>query len=246
MHRVPTRWHERRLPIVAVVIAVHALIAWLIVSGLAVSLVRDAGEALDLIEPPAPVALAEDPELDAPEPEGADSAPDFVAEPVPVSAPPPEIELEAPPPPIVAAPASGEGRETDSGAAEQAGDGAGGGGEGFGRGSGLSGSGTGAGIVRAQKIAGEITHRDYPRASRQAREGGTVIAHYTVLPNGRVTNCRVVRSSATSALEVTTCRLIEERFRYRPATNSRGEAVEDITGWQQDWCLNRDGGICRR
>jgi protein TonB len=37
-----------------------------------------------------------------------------------------------------------------------------------------------------------------------------------------VTGCRVTRSSGSRALDSTTCRLIEQRFRFRPSRDALG------------------------
>ena len=66
---------------------------------------------------------------------------------------------------------------------------------------------------------------DYPsRALREEREGITRFS-VTVGTNGRVTNCRVTGSSGHSDLDQTTCRLIERRARFNPATDGNGDEV---------------------
>ncbi|MGB7405445.1 MAG: energy transducer TonB, partial [Pacificimonas sp.] len=99
---------------------------------------------------------------------------------------------------------------------------------GFGRG--------GGGVTRAEKIAGTITDDDYPRAARQRRSEGEVTVNYDITTGGRVVNCRVVGPSGDVDLDATTCRLIRERFRYRPATRA-GQPVADVAGWRQSWWL---------
>ncbi len=60
---------------------------------------------------------------------------------------------------------------------------------------------------------------------------------FTIEASGRVSGCRISRSSGDAALDSTTCRLIEARFRFRPATNARGEPVASPYGWRQSWWL---------
>ena len=69
--------------------------------------------------------------------------------------------------------------------------------------------------------------------------GGEVEVRFTIEATGRVTGCRVSRSSGDASLDATTCRLIEERFRFKPATNAAGEAIRSPYGWRQSWWLER-------
>lgn len=166
------------------------------------------------------------------EPEGASGAEAAEATPKEISAPPARIpKKEDPVPPV-----SSTGDETRSGAAEQ-GAGTGGGGPGVGTGSG--GQGTGSGGVpferHAEKIAGEIRARDYPRSSVQDRDGAYVIVHFTVNPDGTTRDCRVRRSSGNAEVDRITCQLVIERFRYRPAIDGNGNPTSEKVGWKQWW-----------
>lgn len=133
------------------------------------------------------------------------------------------------PAPIVAllpsAPASGGG----SGTGPAVGSGAGGGSGGEGHGSGGEG---GADLVQ---IAGEILPSDYPRDLRERGIGGRVGIVFTVGTNGRVTSCTVTRSSGVPELDALTCRLIQQRFRYRPSTDRYGRPIPDEVEGEHDW-----------
>lgn len=168
--------------------------------------------------------------------EGAASAANRRSKATPVVVPQPMVRLEVPPP-IVAAPVAGAGSDASAGAADIEGPGTGSGGEGVGTGSGLQGGGSGAGGSSARWIKGRIKDSDYPREASEAKAGGTVVVHFDVRTDGRVHNCRVISSSGNLALDQTTCRLIEKRFRYKPATDARGRPVPDVAGWRQDWWL---------
>ena len=64
---------------------------------------------------------------------------------------------------------------------------------------------------------------DYPsRALREEREGVTRFS-VSIGPDGRVTSCQVTGSSGHPDLDDTTCRLIQRRARFRPATDGNGE-----------------------
>jgi protein TonB len=66
---------------------------------------------------------------------------------------------------------------------------------------------------------------------------GSVAVRFTVEPSGRVSGCTVIRSSANEELDSTTCRLIEQRFRYRPARDSEGRPVPEVISRTFDWLL---------
>ncbi|WP_242446030.1 energy transducer TonB [Sphingopyxis lindanitolerans] len=112
------------------------------------------------------------------------------------------------------------------------------GGGGNGTGAGGSGTGTGGGSKAAWR-SGTINDRDYPRDAARAKIGGEVEVRFTIQPTGRVTGCRVARSSGDASLDATTCRLIEDRFRFRPATNGAGDPITSAYGWRQSWWLEK-------
>lgn len=95
------------------------------------------------------------------------------------------------------------------------------------------GSGGGAGrITPPVRIAGELTNADYRAARAPTGAAGTVVVGFTVRANGRADTCRVIRSSGYAAFDEATCRLIERRFRYRPA--------EDESARPVDWEIRTD------
>lgn len=137
---------------------------------------------------------------------------------------------------VVTAPVASSGSATDSGAAA-AGAGSGAGGAGQGTGAGNSGAGTGGGLAqKAVKLSGDINStRDYPPDPEGRRLGSSVIVVLTVLTDGRAGGCRVVRPSADPLADAATCRLAMQRFRFRPATDAAGKAVQSSFGWKQSW-----------
>lgn len=145
-------------------------------------------------------------------------------------------------PPVVIATRTGSSIGGTGGAvsagARDAGNGTGAGGQGKGAGSGAAGSGTGGGgmAVKAVKTAGDINAaRDYPPATRKQRLGDYVIIALTVGVDGRVKSCRIHRASRDPQSDQITCRLAQERFRFRPAMDAAGNPVESVYGWQQRW-----------
>lgn len=208
-------------------------------SGLDLDVVRKASDAIAAITLPAPpppreeVAPAKTPSEKA---SGKASAANRHAKAAAVAAPPPKLPPIAPP--IAAAPRSGAGNDASAGATPDPGPGSGAGGRGDGTGAGGAGSGTGGG-TRAVWRSGTIRDRDYPREASRAKTGGEVEVRFTIEASGRVSGCRVTRSSGDASLDRTTCDLIEERFRFKPATNAAGEPVASQYGWRQSWWLER-------
>lgn len=226
------------------VAAIHGLFGYALIHGLGFQVVRGEDEILKVFdvsrEPPPPPPVEEKPpavRTDAAE--GAASPPNIRSKPSPVAAPPPKVVLKVPPP-VVAAPDPAAGSDRSAGAAEVAGPGTGAGGEGTGTGSGRAGSGTGGGGIatRPQYLEGRIVNADFPRAlERKKGAARTVLAHFTVRADGRVSGCKVVKSSGDGELDAATCRLIEARFRYAPARDRQGQAVADVMGWKQVWWI---------
>jgi len=137
------------------------------------------------------------------------------------------LPIEAPPSKFIiaesfAAPSAGEGTDVADGA-NQEGTGAGAGGEGSGSGSG-DGSGRGR-ISPAVRIEGAIKDADYPREARNQHAEGTVVIGFRVRTDGRVDQCQVISSSGHFILDRLTCRLVAERFRFRPAMQADGTPI---------------------
>jgi protein TonB len=216
---------------------IHALLGYLLVTGLGFDPVRHASETLaafDVTEPLPPPETAPEPERAAAREEGAAAPPALEARPSPVVAPPPVVPVASP---VIAAPVASQSSAPTSGAAPVAGPGTGGGGVGVGTGSGGAGDGPGGGggAVRARQIAGAISPRDYPDGARRAGATGAVTVRFTVGADGRARGCAVAISSGRGDLDATTCRLIEARFRYRAARDAAGRAVAEERGWRQTW-----------
>ncbi len=119
------------------------------------------------------------------------------------------------------------GSDRTQGASNVVGPGTGAGGIGTGTGSGGSGSGTGGGgsggIATRPSVVRGITNRDYPNeVSRYWPRGGAVFIAVRVLPNGRATDCKINRSIGIPAIDQWTCKLVEERAVFRPATDVNG------------------------
>jgi protein TonB len=197
-----------------------------LLSGFRVDLARPAEAVQRLIDialpkpppvtpPPRPKPAPEAAPKAAPKPPGGSPGPR------PARAPPSVAPVIAVRP--IAAPSGGG---VGTGPALGAGAGGGAGGNGYGQ----EGGGT-----DLEQIGGAITQRDYPRDLRERGIGGRVGVLFTVEPSGRVGSCSVTRSSGVPELDVLTCRLIQQRFRYRPSTDRFGRPIEDEVEGEHEW-----------
>ncbi len=173
----------------------------------------------------------------APEPAGGAGAAGKKAVPRAVKAPEPKIPIARAP-----APKASSTGNADSSGARDAGAGSGAGGAGSGTGSGAGGSGTGGGQARPlAKTSGEISAvRDFPRATRDKREGTAVVVEMTVGADGRARDCRVVIPGGDPEADRIVCRLAEARFRFRPRLDAAGNPVTARYRWRQRWWNPRD------
>ncbi|PZU10818.1 energy transducer TonB [Sphingomonas sp.] len=152
-----------------------------------------------------------------------------------VAAPP---VLPVAPPPLVAAPAPDIGMAANSGASDRPGPGRGAGGQGEGAGGGGRG-GDGDGTP-PRWIRGRLSFRDLPADLRATGWNGKVGVRYAVGTDGRVTDCRIDRTSGIPVVDGLTCRLIEDRFRFRPARDEDGSPVRSVIVESHEWIVQRE------
>lgn len=234
-----------RIATIAAVLAIHLGLAFALVnlSGpVREALPQDVVDIFDVTEPPSPPPIVEeipDPAETRPErEEGAASAKNIESKATPVVAPKPPISLPIPVP-IPVAKTPGQGSESTQGASDVVGSGTGAGGQGTGIGSGGAGSGTGGGGIGGQAsrpvlISPKLTTGNYPRdVSRLWPRGGSVAIAFRVQLDGRVTDCKVNRSSGVPVLDQWTCRLAETRLRFRPAKDDQGRPYVTWYGYIQ-------------
>jgi protein TonB len=224
----------------------HALLGYALLIGLRGDFAaRPAAEGLKLIslrEMPPPPPIVSIPDKPTQSEEGAAAPPSLKANPTPVVAP----RTPLPVPPVMATVEKAlpvpPGTDASAGVFTVPGIGSGTGGEGMASGSGGSGTGSGGGGARpAQRLSGALANRDYPRAALRARAQGSVAVRYTIRTDGLVEDCRILRSSGHFELDDTTCRLIERRFRYRPALDRSGRPVPAFESKSYDWYLPSGG-----
>lgn len=78
---------------------------------------------------------------------------------------------------------------------------------------------------------------DYPPDSLRANEQGTTGFTVTVDTQGRVNDCRISASSGSPRLDETTCRLVTQRARFTPATDSKDNPLEGTYANRVRWVL---------
>jgi periplasmic protein TonB len=227
------------------VLIVHALLAFAFLRSLGLELPVPPAvlRLIDLAPPPPPPPVAPRPQARerSRRAEGAASPPNLESRRTEIVAPPPVLP---PPPNIITAPTPDVGADPSAGAANVPGPGTGSGGQGNGTGSGRwgngpggggDGDGDGGGFTRPRHIRGDIRDRDYPAAAGEAGVGGTVSVIYTVETDGRATHCAITHSSGSAELDDTTCRLIEQRFRFRPSLDPFGRPVRSRIVQDHSW-----------
>jgi periplasmic protein TonB len=222
-----------RAKAIAAVIAVHAGLAAIILTGLNVRLVSQAVERLTTInikEPPPPPVRPPKP---APKPQQAKKpagAPAPKAEPSPIVAPRPKLPL---PSPIPAAKIAGVGSASSSGA----------GSSGTGTGTGGNGNGPGGGgyadfsRFTPARLVRNLSRGDYRLIAGGRMPAGAAMVSLLVQPSGLPSNCRIVRSSGDPYVDSGLCPLIVERLRFRPALDDRGRPVPYQLQYVATWRL---------
>ncbi len=236
----------------AMVAGIHVVLAFVLINispDARRQLPEEVVEIFDVTDPPPPpeeevIKLQPEEEQSAPkEEEGAASAENIRSQATPIASPRPPIALPVPVP-IPVSPTPRQGSDPTQGASDRPGPGTGAGGVGTGTGSGGSGSGTGGGgsggIATRPAVIRGITNRDYPEdVARYWPRGGAVFVAVRVLPNGRATDCKINRSIGVPAIDQWTCRLVEQRATFRPATDANGRPVAAWFGYVQQEARRR-------
>ena len=211
----------------AAVILVHAALAFAILNGLNVPVVRQAVERMTTIDireptPPPPVR----PPRPAPRPSQAKKpagAPAPKAEPTPVAAPQAKLPV---PSPIPAAKIAGTGTAAASGTGTS----------GAGTGAGGTGNGPGGGgyadysRFTPARLISNIPNFEYGRLASTGIPSGLVGVIILVNRDGSASNCRIARSSGDSSIDNLVCQLTTRYVRFAPARDPDGRPVaQDIT-----------------
>jgi protein TonB len=216
---------------IAAVIAVHAALAAIILTGLNGRIVTQAVESLktfDLRRPPPPPPEPPPPARRAERAKLEEGAAGKKAEPSPVVAPQPKLPL---PSPIPAASVAGTGNAPSQGAAN-AGTGPGAGGTGIGRGGGGIGDFTG---FTPARMIGKIPNSEYRRISAGRIPRGSASIGFTVNTNGRISGCRIVRSSGDALVDSRVCAAATRYLLFSPARDPSGRPVAQDLTYTPNW-----------
>ncbi|MEO5809587.1 MAG: energy transducer TonB [Sphingomicrobium sp.] len=198
-------------------------------------------QIFDLNVPPPPPPVVEVVKQDKAKPkkqEAAASAKNIESKATPVVRPKPRVIVPAPPV-IVSAPTPNVGNKPTQGASNVVGPGTGAGGSGTGTGSGGSGNGSGGGGSGGQatrvKMVQFLSSRDYPDAIiRRWPRGAPIFVRLRVEANGSVSRCDVMRSFGDALADQWTCALLlQQKAKFRPATDSTGRPISAWFGYIQ-------------
>ncbi|WP_448502049.1 energy transducer TonB [Sphingomonas sp.] len=212
-----------RIVAIVIVAAIHAVLGYAFVTGLAYQYVKQVQEKMttfDVDEPPPP------PEEEPPPP-----PPQQPTQPPPVVTPPPLVKTNTPPPvvvqsvntpppvyvdvPIAAPPAPIAPPAPPAPPAPR--------------------------INKSAGAKGDpaqwVTTDDYPPSAIRAEEEGTTGISWTINTQGRVENCRVTSSSGSKALDDAACRAITRRGRYSPALDQDGNPIVSTQSRRVTWRL---------
>ena len=239
------RWQgrDRIVPAVAALL-VNALIGYALIIGLrGPSLWRAAVDrsplALFDLQPSTPERP--EPPREAKREGGSPSA--SPAAPMQKQPAPPEPAAITAPKPIIVTPQPALSAAPSSSMTSGAGSAGGGNGFGMGQGSGTGGTGTGSGsgegdgegaFSRARQTGGRFRNSDFPDSLRGV--GRVKIGvRYAIGPSGQVDECEVIEGSGYPELDGMTCRIIMERYRFRPARDPDGYAVTEVREEDYRW-----------
>lgn len=236
-----TTWRDRAFSAMASLLIVAGGIAALIIGLAAQMTPRERREVLAAVllqpEPEKPRSREVPAKVDSTAAKGRPSPPNLRNKATQIVAPEPKFPPLIVPPPVIAAPKAGTGAAAQSGATDRLGPGQGAGGIGDGDGGGGNGDGDGEGdsVTRPRQIKGRLHFSDLPPDLRENKTGGELKLQYRIGVDGRVSDCRILVSSGRPSLDATTCRLITERFRFKPSRNARGEPVPAIMVETHGW-----------
>jgi protein TonB len=219
---------------IAAVVAVHIALAFIILSGLSVGVIRHAVDQMTTIairEPPPPPPV--EPPKPAPKPQPMkkpEGAAARKAEPTPIVAPQPRLPV---PSPIPAAKVAGRAAAATSGAATS-GNGTGAGGTGIG-----PGGGGYADYSRftPARLVRNLSRGDYRMIVAGRMPAGRAMVSLRVEPTGQPANCRILRSSGDPYVDAGLCPLIMQRLRFLPALDDRGRPIAYQLNYVATWAL---------
>lgn len=225
------------------VATVHALIGYMLILGLGVAIPRASTR-----DPPSPIVITLKPPQPhaAPSPKQHEPAKRGDATSPPAQPPPPKVKtapimptpaavmplpapLAPPAPPVV----TGSGSNMAGTGIIGVGRGSSGAGGGDGAGDGR-GDGSGRGFSEARQIGGRFRNSDFPPSAHEAGRL-RIGVRYAVGPTGRVVQCEIIDTSGYPEVDAMTCRVIVDRYRFRPARDEDGVAITEVMEENYTW-----------
>lgn len=91
--------------------------------------------------------------------------------------------------------------------------------------------------ARSDSPAEWITNDDYPVSALTGGRQGTSYIGWTISTEGRVTECKILLSSGTAALDQAACGAVMKRGRAKPALDAAGKPVESYSTRRVRWQL---------
>jgi len=90
----------------------------------------------------------------------------------------------------------------------------------------------------ARLISGTFSGEDFPSKAEQLHLQGTTTVALKINKSGRVVSCSA--TGPVSILNDATCPIIMQRFRYAPATNAKGQPIEETKTQRVKWVFPTD------
>lgn len=78
---------------------------------------------------------------------------------------------------------------------------------------------------------------DYPDTALREGAKGTVVFNLNIDEQGKVTDCKVLKSSGHASLDDRTCDLMRVRAKFKPARDEDGNAIAGIYSTKVFWDL---------
>ncbi|TFI57304.1 TonB family protein [Sphingomonas parva] len=102
----------------------------------------------------------------------------------------------------------------------------------------------GAAVQPPALLDGRVVPEDWPAGPWFDRREGAVTLGFTVDPDGRPRDVRVTASSGVAELDERSREIVVERFRFAPARDRRGRAVDARVEHRIDWSVaSLDGSV---
>lgn len=227
-------------------LGIVVLLAFALVFGLRVgAIVRDPGAIVSVLfepdrKPPPPEPKPRPKPATTHAPKGDPGQHNLKNKATPIVAP--KVVPLIVPPPVVVATQAGIGQAAQTGASDRMGPGQGAGGYGNGNGGGGDGgNGDGGVVVGPRQIKGKLSFKDLPDGMLRPGSEARVGVRYVVEVDGTVSSCSADEPSGIPQLDRLACRLIEERFRFRPGRDRFGRPVRTTIVEAHSWFIRDEG-----